>query len=75
MRFTFSFGADEWLEATGIPSNDEQGEKFHLGGPYVLDASALTSAAFNKGRPMEVRLENDHLLLNIEGLRFRLRRP
>jgi hypothetical protein len=76
MRFTFSIGADGWLDATGFPSSHEQGEQFHLSGPYLMDGNSLTCAAINGGRPVEVRLENGLLHLKIdESLSFRLRRP
>lgn len=75
MRFTFRIGSDGQFEVTGTPTGPSPGQVYRRSGPYHLAGGRLISPAIHEGKPVDVRPDDDGLVLTVdETLWFRLRR-
>src|SRR5438552_1135991 len=75
MSFTFSISSDGNLDVLGTPLDGAAEKEFHHHGSYRLDGNSLVTPALNLGQPVQVWLEDGHLVLVIrDTVKFRLRR-
>ena len=75
MRFEFRFGPDGRIDVLGTPGPNTGADVYRKSGPYRWDEGQLITPALNEGKPVQVELQVDRLMLRIdERLSFDLRR-
>ena len=75
MRFEFRFGADGRIDVLGTLGPNTSADVYRKSGPYRWDEGQLITPALNEGKPVQVELQVDRLMLRIdERLSFDLRR-
>ena len=75
MRFEFRFGADGRIDVLGTLGPNTSADVYRKNGPYRWDEGQLITPALNEGKPVQIELQDDWMMLWIDKrLSFDLKR-